>query len=188
MKSEREVNLNLVRCLILSLVVLLGICFSALADSDADLAKQTQNPVANLISLPLQSNFNTGVGPEDGLQYILNVQPVVPTSIGQNWNLINRIILPVMYQPMLAPGVGEEWGLGNTVYQGFISPKKAATVTWGIGPVVQVPTSTDDQLFGLSEWGLGPTIVVLVMPGSWVVGSTVYNIWSVESDDINLFL
>ena len=152
------------------------------------LAKATQNPVADLISLPLQSNFNTGVGGKDDLQYVLNVQPVIPTGISEDWNLINRLILPVMYQPEITPGVGKEWGLGNSVYQGFISPKEAKSVVWGVGPVVQIPTSTDDQLFGLGEWGLGPTLVALVMPGPWVIGSTIYNVWSVESSDVNLFL
>ena len=90
---------------------------------DTELAKQTQNPIANLISVPLQNNFNFGVGPGDDLQYVLNIQPVIPIDLGEKFMLINRAILPVMYQPELGPGVGQEWGLGRLTYQGYFSPK-----------------------------------------------------------------
>ena len=159
-------------------------------DDAAELAKQTQNPVANLISLPLQMNFNLGAGPKDDLQYVLNIQPVYPTKLSDKWNLINRMIAPVMYQPELAPGVGEEWGLGDIVYEGFFSPLDSKTVTWGIGPIIQFPTATD-PIFGADEWALGPALVALVMPGQWVIGATAYNVWSVDADpgnDVNFFL
>jgi len=101
----------------------------------SDLAKQTQNPVSSLISVPFQNNFNFGVGPDDDLQYILNIQPVIPVRITEKWNLINRVIAPLIYQPELAPGFGDEFGLGDIQYQGFLSPAKPSKLIWGIGPV-----------------------------------------------------
>ncbi|MBW1825539.1 MAG: transporter, partial [Deltaproteobacteria bacterium] len=130
---------------------------------DSDLAKQTQNPVANLISLPLQNNTNFGIGPDDETQNILNIQPVWPFSIGEDWNLITRTILPVVSQ-------GRINGLGDTTFTGFFSPKDSSKLTWGVGPVFLIPTATDNTL-GSDKWGAGASAVLLVMPGKWVVGS-----------------
>jgi hypothetical protein len=166
------------------------ICAATAEDgpSDSDLAKQTQNPIANLISLPLQNNFNFGVGPDDDVQYTLNVQPVYPTKISRHWNLINRVIAPVIYQPETVAGTGSEFGLGDTIYQGFFSPLDTGNITWGIGPVIQFPTATDARL-GTEEWAAGPAAVVVMMPGAWVVGATAYNIWGIDADpDIDFML
>ena len=175
---------------IIALSVAVGLIAGSVAvaqTSDSDLAKKTQNPVADLISLPLQNNFNTGVGIKDEMQYVLNIQPVIPTAISDDWNLINRVIVPVIYQPFIAPGLGEEWGVSDVIYQGFFSPREASDVTWGLGPVIQFPTATD-PIFGSEEWAAGPTLVVLKMTGPWVVGSTLYNIWSFEDGSVNKFL
>ncbi len=153
---------------------------SAAAD-DQDLTRKTQNPVADLISVPFQNNFNFGVGPDDDLQYVLNIQPVWPFHLSDDWNLITRTILPVMYQPELAPGVGDEFGLGDTLFTGFLSPRKESKLIWGAGPAVLIPTSTDDSL-GTGEWGLGPAAVVLTMEGKWVYGALINNVWSFEGE------
>ncbi len=93
------------------------------AEPDAsELAKKTQNPVSNLISVPLQNNFNFGVGPGNDVQWILNIQPVAPVRIAENWNLINRPIIPVIYQPEMKPGTGSQFGLGDIQYQAYLSP------------------------------------------------------------------
>jgi hypothetical protein len=147
------------------------------AASDEDLTKKTQNPVADLISVPFQNNLNFGVGPDDDLQYILNVQPVWPFKLSEDWNLITRTILPLMYQPELAPGVGDEFGLGDTLFTGFFSPSKPKKIIWGAGPAVLFPTSTDDSL-GVGEWGLGPAAVVLTIDGQWVYGALLNNVWT----------
>ena len=151
---------------------------SALAQQDdTELAKQTQNPIANLISVPLQNNFNFGVGPEDDLQYVLNIQPVIPVGLGEKLLLINRAILPVMYQPELAPGVGQEWGLGNLTYQGYFSPKSEdSSITWGIGPVLTFPTNTGDA-FGTDKWAAGPGAVIVWLKNRWVIGGLINNVW-----------
>jgi hypothetical protein len=153
-----------------------------------DLAKTSQNPVGNLISLPFQNNTNFGLGPEDRTQNILNIQPVIPVSLSKKWNLINRTIIPVMYQPEIVPGEGSTTGIGDTSYTGFISPREPGNLIWGVGPVISIPTSTDDAL-GSGAWAAGPSVVLLRMPGSWVVGLLMSNIWSFDSDaDINFFL
>ena len=124
-----------------------------------------QNPIANLISLPLQNNTNFNLGRDERTQNILNVQPVWPVTLNEDWNLITRTIVPVMSQP-LANGDREN-GLGDTTFTGFFSLKDSGDFTWGVGPVVLIPTSTDDAL-GAGKWGLGASVVGLTMPGNWV--------------------
>lgn len=159
------------------------------AQGDADLAKAAQNPIANMISLPFQDNINTGIGPDDETQNILNIQPVWPISLNDDWNLITRTIFPVISQPDVLTGDGRINGLGDTSFSAFFSPAKSDSITWGVGPVFLLPTATDDKL-GADKWGAGASAVVLAMPGKWVVGSLFSNIWSVGGSgkqDINLF-
>ncbi|MBT8361646.1 MAG: neuromedin U [Deltaproteobacteria bacterium] len=157
---------------------------------NSDLAKQAQNPIANLISLPLQINTNFGIGPDNETQNILNIQPVWPFGITDNLNLITRTILPVVSQPdILTGGEGRINGLGDTTFTGFFSPKGSKRLTWGVGPVFLLPTATDDAL-GSDKWGAGASVVLLAMPGKWVVGSLLSNVWSFagsSDQDVNLF-
>jgi len=148
------------------------------APDAAALARATQNPVAALISVPFQNQFNFGVGPGDHLQYVLNIQPVIPMGIGPNWNWIHRTIVPLMYQPSVGGGLGNEFGLGDIQYQGFLTPAAAGPVIWGLGPVVQLPSATDRSL-GQGKYALGAAAVLLHSGGPWVVGVLVNNVWSV---------
>lgn len=152
---------------------------------DADLVKAAQNPIANLISLPLQLNTNLDWGPNDDTQTILNIQPVYPFGLNDDWMVITRTILPVINQPL--PSGSDEFGLGDTTFTAFFSPTNTEGWTWGVGPVALLPTSTDDSL-GAGEWGGGISAVALVMTGPWVVGGIVSNVWSFESSQINSFL
>lgn len=124
----------------------------------SDLAKKTQNPVSDLISVPLQNNFNFGVGPGNDMQWILNIQPVAPVRIAENWNLINRPIIPVIYQPELETGAGSTFGLGDIQYQAYLSPAKPGKVIWGAGVALGFPSATENEL-GTEKWTAGPGLV-----------------------------
>ncbi len=124
------------------------------AASNAELAKAAQNPVANMISLPFQNNTNTGIGPNDETQNILNIQPVWPVSLNDDWNLITRTIVPVVSQPDFLTNEGRTNGLGDTTFSAFFSPAKSSSIIWGVGPVFLLPTATDATL-GADKLGAG---------------------------------
>jgi hypothetical protein len=144
------------------------------------LAKASQNPVASLISVPFENNFNGEYGSDNSKQNVLNVKPVMPVQIGENWNLINRTIIPLVSQPGTPGGPNRQNGLGDTTYQAFISPSKPGNWIWGVGPQVQIPTHTDEVL-GNEHWGGGLAAVVLTMPGHWVVGGLLTHMVDVAS-------
>ncbi len=152
-----------------------------------ELARAAQNPVASLISLPFQNNTNFDVGPLEKTQNIMNIQPVWPVDLNDDWNLITRTIVPVVSQPAFTPSQDRKNGLGDTLFTAFISPKESGQWIWGVGPSLLLPTSTDARL-GAGEWGAGPSAVVLTIRGPWVVGSLFSNVWSFTGDEqVNLF-
>jgi hypothetical protein len=151
----------------------------AAAADDADaLAKATQNPVASLISVPIQNNSNFGVGPYNRTQDILNIQPVIPARITENWMLISRIIQPIVWQPDATENTGGEYGIGDMNPTFFLSPAKPGKLIWGIGPAMVFPTATSAVL-GQGKLSFGPSVVALVQPGHWTLGFLVNNVWSV---------
>ncbi len=144
-------------------------------ESADQLAKQLSNPVASLISVPFQNNFNFKAGPhQSGFIYIDNIQPVVPISLNADWNLIVRTILPNVFKEN-APQ-GREFGFGDTTQSFFLSPS-SGKIIWGVGPAFLWPTATSDTL-GSQKWGVGPTFVVLTQEGPWTVGMLANHIWS----------
>jgi hypothetical protein len=170
------------------LAALLGLgAATAYAEDAIDHAKAAQNPVADLISLPIQDNLSFNAGPEEEVQNVLNIQPVWPIGVTDKWNVITRTIIPIVSQPPESVGGDRKDGLGDTTFTAFLSPKEPGAVIWGAGPVLLLPTSTSNKL-GAGEFGLGPSVLALAMPGSWVVGSLVSNVWSVTGDKrVNLF-
>jgi len=148
------------------------------ASETQELAKKLNNPVASLISLPLQSNFDFGMGTGSGWRYTLNVQPVIPIALSPKWNLISRTILPIIHQGNVTGPNTSQSGLGDTVQSFFLSPNKSEPFIWAVGPVVLLPTATDASL-GAQKWGLGPTAALLKQSGGWTVGILANHIWSV---------
>ena len=165
----------------ISLLCLAAILIAAplWAQEDAELAKKLQNPVANLISVPLQFNWDTGIGSKDASRYTLNVQPVVPFSIGKDWNLITRTILPFIYAESTVAGGDAKRGLGDIVQSFFLSPKAPTSGgwVWGAGPVFLYPSATESAL-GSEKWGAGPTAVLLKQDSGWTYGLLANHIWS----------
>lgn len=151
---------------------------AAAPPSATEIAKKLQNPVANLISVPIQWNINTGVGPDKQDQNIINVQPVIPFHVTKEWNLITRTIIPIISTPV------PDWeaGLGDIQLSLFASPAAPSKFIWGAGPIFQFPTATADAL-GQGKWCAGPTVVGLYQDGPWVVGALANNIWSFAGDD-----
>ena len=148
-----------------------------------DLAKQLSNPVASLISVPFQENFDFSVGPEEVVKSTLNIQPVVPVGLSANWNVIVRTILPVVQQYDVVPD-SEEFGLGDMTQSFFFSPKHPGPsgIVWGAGPVFLYPTGTN-RFLGGKKLGAGPTIVVLKQSGKNTFGILANHIWSVAGNN-----
>ncbi|WP_174047872.1 transporter [Agrobacterium tumefaciens] len=169
----------------------IGLADAAMAqEADADLAKKLSNPVASLISVPFQFNYDRGFGPNRGDRKTLDIQPVIPFALNEDWNLISRTIVPVTWQHDIAGSSGNQFGLGDISQSFFISPTQPTSggIIWGAGPVFLLPTATDDLLGG-GKFGLGPTAVVLKQEGPWTVGALGNHIWSVagkgDKPDIN---
>ncbi|HET9252818.1 MAG TPA: transporter [Candidatus Eisenbacteria bacterium] len=151
------------------------------------LAKKLANPVSDMVSIPFQFNWENGVGPDDGLKNVLNIQPVVPISLSPTLNLIARWILPYVAQPA---SLGASSGFSDVTFSAFLSPAGGASLTWGIGPVFGLPMTSDSTL-GSGRWSAGPTGVVLRIQGPWVYGILANQLWSfaqtsnVDRADVN---
>jgi hypothetical protein len=152
---------------------------------DADLARKLSNPVADLISVPFQFNADYGIGSDDdGAKYLLNIQPVIPFSLSEDYNLITRTIMPLVYQDdVVNDGGSTQFGTGDVLQSFFLSPKEpVGGAIVGVGPVVLWPTGSNDSL-GSEKWGLGPTGVILWQKGPWTYGLLANHVWSVAGDD-----
>ena len=170
-----------------------------------DLAKQSQNPVANMVSVPIENNFYTDVGPSGKNAFTSVLKPVYPMQVTSEINLINRFIAPMIYMESqdppdfpagfgpedidvdlggqtVFPDTSSEFGLGNLQYQAFFSPAKPGKIIWGLGPVFELPTNTDSKL-GTDTWSAGPAALLLAMPGDWVVGLLAQNLWDFASEN-----
>jgi len=151
---------------------------------DAGLAQELSNPLADLMTIPIQVNYDRDIGPEDnGWKLQTNIQPVIPFHLTDDWNLISRTIVPVIYQDDIFPGEGSQFGLGDINLSLFFSPKKPTSggLIWGVGPVLLLPTATD-SLLGAKKWGAGPAGVALTVRGPWTMGLLANHVWSYAGD------
>ncbi len=176
---------------ILLVLLFFGATSLLYAGDDVDLAKKLSNPVASLISLPIQVNYDENYGSADqGSVWKTNIQPVIPFTINENWNLISRTILSIVDQNDIpTAGMGES-GIGDIVQSLFFSPKNPTDngLIWGVGPVFLLPSASDEMLGG-EKWGIGPTAVALKQVGPWTYGALGNHIESfsgeADRDDIS---
>lgn len=168
-----------------TLAVTLSVLPLAHADDSAELAKKALNPVAAMYSLPVQYNWDQKIGPSGkGMHSVTNIQPVLPFTLNDDWNLISRTILPIIDQHGLAPnGDADKSGVGDITQSFFFSPKEPTESGWilGAGPAILIPTGSDDLLSG-EQWGLGPTAVALKQSNGWTRGILANHIWGLEGD------
>jgi hypothetical protein len=167
------------RVLLFSVPAVLSILlpFRTLAQEVDELARQTQNPIANLISVPLQGNWDMGIGDRDATGTLLNFQPVLPFEATPGMNIILRVIMPLTSQP--TPTGQRINGFSDIVTTAFFSPSKVGRFMWGAGPVVQLPSATNAEV-GSEKFALGPSIVLLKQPGEWTIGFLGNQVWSVD--------
>jgi hypothetical protein len=163
----------------------------AQTESDAELAQELTNPIADIMTIPIQMNFDNDIGTNDeGSKITTNIQPVIPFEANKDWNVITRTIFPVISQDNIYPGSGSQFGLGDVLAQLFFSPRKPTSggIIWGAGAVILLPTSTDSKLGG-KKWGAGPAAVAITMRGPWTLGALGNHVWSFAGDsdrpDIN---
>jgi hypothetical protein len=148
------------------------------AAADADLVKEAQNPIANIVSVPFLNSTNFGLGPDgDRTGNLLNIQPVIPFFDGR---LITRTIFAIPSNPDYSESSGTKTGFGDILFSAFYTPK-SKKITWGIGPAISFPTGGEN--FGTGKWAAGPSLVALAMPGKWVVGGVINNVWSFAGDE-----
>ena len=168
------------------LALSIAACLTSPASAQHPLAEKSQNPIAELITVPFQNTTNFGVGTPDKRQNVLLFQPVAPISLDPDWNLIVRPITPITYQPALFPGDSYDFGIGDIQVQTYLVPKKTVPVPggsfiWGVGPVLQAKTATDPRL-GTGKWSAGAGGVVFFAVKPFTYGALLNNIWSFAGD------
>jgi hypothetical protein len=146
-----------------------------------DLALKLANPVSDLVSVPFQFNWEQNVGPNEQTRFVLNVQPVLPFALNQDWNLIARVIMPFVSQPPLFEGGAPAFGVSDILTSFFFSPRRGGLI-WGVGPVISLP-STSVPTLGTEKWSAGPTVVALKQDGRWTYGALWNQVWSFSGND-----
>ena len=166
---------------ILTMSILLATA-TAMAGNSTDWAIQSQNPMADILKLPLQNNFNSGTGHKSQTEYRLNLKPSMPSDLSSDWTLVNRLDIPFIYQPGRVSGEKDSFGLGDTTYESFYGPAGDRTLYWGAGPAFQIPTATDNQI-GSKKWSAGLAATASMVKGPVVAGVRANHLWSFAGKD-----
>jgi len=177
LKGSALAAISVVLCLSSSALAQSSAGQPAAAGDAAELAKKLSNPISDLVSVPFQFNWEQNVGPDRQTRFILNVQPVMPFALTPKLNLIARVIVPFVSQPPLSVGGAAASGVSDILTSFFLSPNTGSTLTWGAGPAVSLPSTTEPTL-GTEKWSAGPTIVVLKQAGPWTAGALWNQLWS----------
>lgn len=155
----------------------------ATAQSTGDIAKQAQNPIASMISVPFQNNTTFGVGEHSDPANSLLIQPVVPLTLNSDWNLITRTIIPIVTEPALAPGLGSTTGMGDAQLALYFSPSRPTHgVIWGLGPAFTFASATDRSL-GSGKDSVGLSTAILTIKGPWLIGTLMTDVVSVGGQE-----
>jgi hypothetical protein len=171
---------------ILSLVLYMNMAYAQEEHSEENLAKITTNPIANMITVPFQFNFNFDMGDYHRYGTVINLQPVIPYRLSKKWNVVNRIILPIMQKPDNATS-GSTYGVGNMNMSMFLTPAHIGKLIYGFGPALNIPTASAPELGG-DGFGVGPSIIMMLMAGDhWAFGLNANQTWSYKSSDHNSF-
>nr|WP_321399298.1 hypothetical protein [uncultured Desulfobacter sp.] len=190
-------KIHTLTAIVMGIVILLGPMWPVnhtFASEESKLAQDLTNPLADLMTIPIQMNFDRNIGVHDqGERIQTNIQPIIPIHLNDRWNLITRTIMPIIHQEDIYPGQGSQAGLGDITMTLFLSPKAPTTggLLWGVGPVFIMPAATD-SLLGSKKWSAGPSGVVLTMKGPWTLGTLANHVWSFAGDsdrrDVNASL
>ena len=160
--------------------------------SNSEIAEASQNPITMIYSLPIQNNTYFGLGDSDEVKNIANFQPVVPMDITEDWDIVWRLIMPVVTTPGIPNSFnnsgevtsfeGGTTALGDTTLSAFLAPKKSGKFIWGAGAIFYMPTATDDTL-KTKQWGIGPSFVGLRIDGKWTYGALIMDVFSFGVDN-----
>jgi hypothetical protein len=158
-----------------------ALAFPAFAQDAQSLTREAKNPFADLINLQFFYDATLGVAPANNTQQMLTIQPLIPFHLNSDWIVVTRTILPLVAQPAAAPGQGWIRGPGDTQFAALLSPARVGSLDWGIGPVFQLPTATNNAL-GQGKWGAGPAAGIQWSGKQWTFGTLILNIWSFAGD------
>ncbi len=154
-----------------------ALALPAMAQTGPSLAQLAKNPFADLTNLQFFYDATLRLSPGDQTSQVLTFQPLIPFSVSPDFSIITRTILPLIDQPGAAPGEGRTHGVGDTQFSTILSPTRTGSLVWGVGPVFQLPTATNDAL-GQGKWGAGPIAGVQWSGTQWTFGALINNIWS----------
>jgi hypothetical protein len=160
--------------------------------TEKDLAKASQNPIADMISVPVRNTTNFGASAtHNKIQNITTFTALVPIKLTPKWNIITRTVIPILYQPALAPGGSREFGVSDINLTAWVARSESRTLLWGLGPTLFLPTAMETTL-GTGKWSAGPSVAMVWQPKDWVIGFLAYNVWSFagykDRASINQFL
>lgn len=181
-QSRRRSVIGFIRVLQRLIIWIFLFCGAAMGEVQSDWAKIAQNPMADIIRMPVENHFDFGYGHKDQVKYSCVYNPSMVAELSVHWNIVNRLHLPFVYQPGTVSGEKDSFGIGDTTYESFFGPTGDRTFYWGFGPAFQIPTATDNQL-GTRKWSTGLAGTGTLVKGPIVAGVRANHLWSFAGKD-----